>query len=175
MKNITKRTRQQILATAYHEAGHVVVGYQFGILIGRKGVSVVPAPSGESLGNASMPLTFRKCPEFDDSDKMRLRLELHAMCLFAGIEAQRNFNPRSVRSYHAHKDNHDAVTLLSYVFFDPDVLSAYIKFLRLRTRQMMKTKLVWGKIVAVAEALNQRKHLSRAEVEDIMRPHRTNR
>jgi hypothetical protein len=54
-------------------------------------------------------------------------VERQATIYFAGMEAQQNFDPRSVRHYHASSDYQHAVDLLSY-FFELKVLEAYIKF-----------------------------------------------
>jgi hypothetical protein len=58
---------------------------------------------------------------------MRIHVERQATIYFAGMEAQQNFDPRSVRHYHASSDYQHAVDLLSY-FFELKVLEAYIKF-----------------------------------------------
>jgi|HubBroStandDraft_6_1064221.scaffolds.fasta_scaffold07671_4 ATP-dependent Zn protease len=160
-----KKVTQQRIATSYHEAGHVVIGYELGMRLGKQGVSIVS--DGGSAGRAHLPFTFRNSPEFDTSDRMRLHLEKRAMIYFAGIEAQRSFDSRSVRHYHASSDYHCAVDLLGY-FFESSVLEARIKFLVLRTQQKIKVKSVWTRIVTVAEALQRQEHLKRSEVEAVM-------
>lgn len=153
-------------ATAYHEAGHVVIGYHLGLRLGKRGVSIIS--DGDSLGRADVPFTFHNSPEFDKSDRMRLQIERQVICFLAGGEAQRRFNPRSVRNYHASADYQYSVNLLSYVFYGPDELSAYVRFLQIRTRNIVALKHTWVQITAIAEGLLQRKHLSRDEAENIM-------
>ena len=153
-------------ATAYHEAGHVVIGYELGLPLGKHGVSIIS--NGDSAGRAHVPFTFRNSPEFDKSDRMRLHVERQAMVYFAGAEAQRKFNPRSVRHFHASSDYQNAVDLLSY-FFESQVLEAYISFLVVRTRQTVNCASVWARIIAVAEALERQGHLTRHEAESVMK------
>lgn len=159
MRKKTVRTHQQTLATAYHEAGHVVIGHRFGVPVGVKGVSVVS--DNETHGRVDL----------DKSARKRLSLDQHIMVLFSGLEAQRAFSPRSIRNYHASMDYKDAVTLL----FDLEnnetfsVLDAHIKFLLLKTRQTVRLVPVWLTIVAVAEALHKRQHMHRDEIEQVIR------
>lgn len=157
------------MATAYHEAGHVVIGHRFGIRLGKKGVSIIP--DGETSGRAHLPFTFRNNPAFDNSDRMRLHLERQAQVYFAGLEAQREFNPRSVRNYHASSDYRGAVNLLIRVHLNSEVkvLDAYIEYLLLKTRQLVKVVSVWETISAVAKSLARQQHLSRDEVEKVVR------
>jgi len=143
-----------------------VIGIRLGLRLGRKGVSIVP--DGDSAGRAHLPFTFQN-PEFDNSNRMRLYLERQTMCCFAGIEAVRQLNPRSIRHYHASGDYQQAVDLLSRAIFAPDELSAYLKFCQLRTRNLVNSKLVWAQITAVADALLEQQHLSRAEVENVVK------
>ena len=165
MSKKTDRTRNQTLATAYHEAGHVVVGYELGFRLGKSGVSIVP--DGESLGQAYV-LYGGWRPDRYSSKRILLRLERYTMVNFAGEEAQRKFNPRSVRKFHASGDLHDSVDNLLR-FYDPKAVEARMEFLKSRTAEMVQSPTTWKNIVAVAEALHGSQHMHREEIEQVIR------
>ena len=50
------------------------------------------------------------------------------------MEAQRRF--RSVRNYHAHHENQNAVDRASYFFPDPEVYRSSMKFMVFRTQRL---------------------------------------
>jgi hypothetical protein len=92
IEDIAGRTHQQILATAYHEAGHVVIGYEFGFPLGKKSASIVP--DGETAGRADIRYGSRYRPEVDLSERARFRVEQYALFDFA----LRKHNGSSVRA-----------------------------------------------------------------------------
>jgi len=162
-----RRRKSALMATAYHEAGHAVIGNQLHIPLGKRGVTVI-AKEG-SYGSAHFPLKLPGKLGYTDTDGMRLAIERHTLCFLAGLEAQRKYAPRSVRNYHAHSDYHSAVELVSDVIHDPDEQKHYFRFLGLRVRHMLELPHVWVQVVAVADALAKAGTLSAKEVRSIMR------
>lgn len=124
-----KNDLQDLEATVDHEAGHAVVAWRVGIALRRNGVTIVPEQAAGIAGCCFHVVTVRKDIEVDRSDRNRLRVERRVQVLLAGEIAQRRYNPRSVRTYHARSDLHSAVDLLSYFFFEQKELEALLKFL----------------------------------------------
>jgi len=83
------------------------------------------------------PKHFREKPDVSKSDAVRLRCERQAMVLWAGTEAQRKFNRRSVRIYHGQDDFRAAVSLMG-CFFESPVLEACLRFLRVRVKDLFE-------------------------------------
>jgi hypothetical protein len=96
-----------------------------------------------------------------------MRAEKDAMVSLAGYAGQRKFFPRSRDG--GGKDRRDAASLMCHFSGSERELDAYMKLLQIRTEQLLCVEHVQTKIKAVAEALIERKRLSAAEVEAIMR------
>src|SRR5437867_1296774 len=94
------KPRGTIQSTAYHEAGHAVAAHRLHVLI--REVSV--EPDQFSSRHVRHQRLVSKTIEYDRSDRNRMRMERRVIICHAGMEAQRKFNPRSVRHYHAHSD-----------------------------------------------------------------------
>ena len=60
-KKATMPTSNQLWATAYHEAGHVVAAIRLGVGIGRRGVSIIP--SGDATGTCHTLKAFSGSPD----------------------------------------------------------------------------------------------------------------
>jgi hypothetical protein len=162
--------RKATPATAYHEAGHAVAAYFFGIPFRKKGATVIP---NEDQGFSGCVHTSKKFggqrPDMDKTDAARLRCERHAMVSLAGMEAQRKFSRPSIRNYHGHHDYLNAVDLMSYFFFEEKVLDANLEFLRMRMVSLFDNHpYAWQCVTAVAEALLESKHLSGDQLTELI-------
>jgi hypothetical protein len=94
------------------------------------------------------------------SDAVRLRCEREALVSLAGVEAQRKFNPRSVRKHHGQHDFHSAVLLMGY-FFESPVLEPSLEFLPVRVQSLFENHpYAWRGVAAVATALLERESSS---------------
>lgn len=77
-----------LLSTAYHEAGHAVVDYDHGTLVGR--VTIVPDPERGSAGSSqSEQYDSLAGADGDATEGLRARV----VSLYAGLEAERLVDP----------------------------------------------------------------------------------
>ena len=136
-----------------------------GVPFRKKAASIVS--DGETAGWVSSRSIFRETPEFTKSDAVRLRCERETMPLWAGTEAQRKFNRRSVRIYHGQDDFRAAVSLMG-CFFESPVLDACLDFLRVRVKDMFENPRTWRCVEAAAAALIEKKTLSNTQVMDVI-------
>lgn len=123
-----------LVATAYHEAGHVVANWKLGFKV--RSVSIVPTE--DSAGHVL--LVRRRHPEFDITMMSTQMLDFHrrVVALFAGVEAQRYFNPRSARRYHAKSDIAAINDLLSRIHANDEKEAFYaFKYLQARARNFV--------------------------------------
>jgi hypothetical protein len=162
------RTKAASLATAYHEAGHVIAAVFQDISLRVHAVSIVPDRESSGRMYHSNPLQGMRL-DVEVSDKARLRAERLADICLAGIEAQCRHRRSSVRSYHAHDDYRQAVDLISYFVGTPDVLDAYLHFLRARTKELLNAPGRWECVEAIAKALMAENTLSKTRVSEIIR------
>jgi hypothetical protein len=169
-KKQRKQARSQLLSTAFHEAGHAAVAFYLEIPIAENAVSII---CGEGFdGKVSIKQSFlRRLGRLDSAElsaAKRLTAERYAIFALAGIEAQRRYRASSVRHYHSSKDYHDAVDVVSYFAPDDEELDAYLRLLRIRTRNIVALPGVWAWIEELASALMEKRKLSREDVLKIM-------
>src|SRR4051794_16416580 len=84
------------------------------------------------------------------------------ICLLAGPAAQRRFNPRSVRSYHARNDHEQVVTWALAVGGSNEVINARVKLWNAQARELIEGR--WPLVEKVAAALIERRTLTEAGV-----------
>jgi hypothetical protein len=84
-------------ATAYHEAGHVVVTHALGYK--PKSVTIVPTRDAHGIMHYPNPLRGIQL-DIDGSDRARLLAEQVIKICYAGPLAQQRYRPRSWRRYH---------------------------------------------------------------------------
>lgn len=162
-----RRSNSTLLTTAYHEAGHAYAAWLFRIGFRRQALSVVPKEDYAGMFSHN-GLGLGRHPEFDGSDRARIRLERHVVMGLAGIEAQRKFRPSSVRSYHAASDYRKAHKVVSTLVADGEELHAYLKLLQIRARKLVTASAAWPIISALAVALAERGTLSHREAMEIV-------
>ena len=159
-----KRTKA-LESAAYHEAGHAVAAWHCGVRT--KSLSIVP--ESDSAGrHVRHPYFGGLKLEIDSSPRAQRRVENMALVCCAGPAAQRRFDPKRFRSYHAQGDWYEAMNLLSYLTNDDEVLMAHFKLIELRARKLIALPSVWSLIEAVARALLERRHLTGKEVRAII-------
>ena len=151
-------------STAYHEAGHAVVQAHFGLTI--KKVTIVQ--HGESLGHMKGRMATNSSIEYDNnSGRAQLGVERDVMVFLAGRAAQREFMPRSVRSYHGRSDYKWAAELLGRLASGEE-LPVYFKLLEIRVKGFVKKPLVRAQIEGVAKELLIRKTLTDKQVKAVI-------
>jgi hypothetical protein len=120
-----KRTRGQLEASAYHEAGHVVVAREMGLKI--IGASIVPDQDGHGWAAHADPLRGIRL-DLATRDKMS-----------------------SWRNFHGQADRDAVAGLLLRVHGDPETRLAYWRYLQLVAAGIVDQR--WWAIEAVARAL----------------------
>jgi hypothetical protein len=163
-----KPRRSTQVATAYHEAGHAVAAWRLGIALRRNGVTIVPDKERESSGSTSLVQTVRRA-DIDSSGRNSIRAERAVQVMLAGQIAQRRYNPRSIRHYHAESDRKSAIDLLFYFTADTKELEAWLKLLHIRTENMLSNPDVWNAVKRLAAALVQMRTIRRKEAIEIIR------
>jgi hypothetical protein len=159
------KTESSLTATAYHEAGHAVVGWRlYGIR--KRGASIIPDLDAGSLGHVHARVVLGGRPDVTPSGSVRLKVENQVIGLLAGAEAQRKYNPRSLRNYGHSSDYQRAIDLLSYFTSGNEELGLYFKLLRLRSRRMVDR--LWPAIKAVAAELLIKKSLPGPEISKVI-------
>lgn len=150
---------RELLATAYHEAGHVVVAWSQGIRV--HSASIVPSEGTDGRFTFTH-LLARSQLDSSRSDAERLKAERHVRVSLAGHLAQHRFDRKSVRDWHAEQDRHDSVNLLSHFVASDRELNAWLRLLEIQTEQILKLR--WPFVRALARDLMHRKQMSGNEV-----------
>jgi len=133
---MTKRSKSQVEATAYHEAGHTVICY----LLGYKPQSVTIVPTVDTAGHMVIhanPLHGFQL-DIDGSDEARLRIESAMTICFAGPIAQKRHNPRSWRKVHGQWDYDTIAELALRVCGSSEQATAFIRWREIVARDMVQ-------------------------------------
>ncbi len=158
-------------ATAYHEAGHAVVSWWLGVGIRR--ATIIPNTANNSLGHVlNHPLGQSTLEGMEFAElfaSSRLRAEKLVMVAMAGEMAQRRYDSRSVRSYHASSDREQIVTVLErYAVYHDGIIDVrpHQKLLQGWTEMILNR--LWYVVETVARALLERHTLSGKELRAVM-------
>jgi hypothetical protein len=162
---LTKRSKSQIEATAYHEAGHAVIAF----LLGYRPQSVTIVPTFDTAGHIIQdnPLHGFQL-DLDGSDEARLRVETVITICFAGPIAQKRYNPRSWRRAHGQWDYEKIAELALRVCGSSEQATAFIRWREIVACDMVKAH--WPRIQLVAGQLLERENLSHADLDAIIVP-----
>jgi ATP-dependent Zn protease len=159
-----KRTKA-LESAAYHEAGHAVAAWH--CRVRTKSLSIIPEL--DSAGRHIRHPYFGGINlEIDSSPRAQRRVENMVLVCCAGPAAQRRFDPKGFRSYHAQGDWYEAINLLSYLTDDDEVLRAHFKLVDLRARKFVALPSVWSLIEDVAGALFERHQLTGKDIRAII-------
>ncbi|MFY9839299.1 MAG: hypothetical protein WAK55_23045 [Xanthobacteraceae bacterium] len=160
-----KRSKSQIEATAYHEAGHAVVAY----FLNYKPELVTIVPTVDAAGHVIHPNPLHGFQlDIDDSDEARLRVESAITICFAGPIAQQRYNPRSWRRVHSQLDYDKIAELVSHVCDSDEQANAFIRWRQIVACDMVKAH--WLRIQLVAGQLLERENLSQTDLDAIIVP-----
>ncbi len=170
---MAEKDTEALWPVAYHEAGHAVVGWHLGRGLRKEGVTIVPDEKAGTGGSCSSKRVVGRDAEYDPSARNRLRAEIDVQALLAGEIAQRRYNPRSVRRYHAAGDRHEMNDLF-YRFIDkrfvdhnPE-MDAWEKLLRIRTETLFADPDIWRAVERLAAALMERRTIPGEEATAIL-------
>lgn len=162
------------IVVAFHEAGHLMAAYRLRIpFTGRKAITIVPSEDYEGVF-IHRNILRGAALESDNSDRSRLKMERLVQVCLGGIEAQRRYDPASVRygenfgDWDGGDDYHQAINLIDYFTSGPRESEAYLELLRIRTENLVIAGCNWECIEAVAKGLLQQKTLSAKEAVNII-------
>ena len=159
--------KYQLAATAHHEAGHAVANWKLGFKI-RK-VTIVP--SDGPLGTTTTKGLALRASEYGKLTGRRIGY-YHDMIVsqLAGEEAQRRFDPRSIRRDHTARDYRSEKELLKRLHGDAEKECFHaFRYLRERARNFVNHPINWRLIEDLARALLERRTLTGEEVKGVLR------
>jgi ATP-dependent Zn protease len=148
-------------ATAYHEAGHAIVG----AVRGRAPISVTIIRAGGASGKNEFPEDWR--PEYKshlgDSPEKRVYIETRILTGVAGTIAQDlRFPERAHDAGDAYDERYARAVMEENAGWADSDRDSYFQRLRETARGLIQTNWPW--VEAVARALIERKTLQREEV-----------
>ena len=145
----TEAATRRLTRTAYHEAGHAVMGF----LVGRRFRLVTIEPGEDSLGHVMFE-KFSKGfqPGHNSGLRTRAQIENGVMAALAGPTAEHLYSGRR-NNRGASDDHHYAVDLATYEVSEDKELEAYIRWLSVRTRNRLTVPANWSAVKAVANEL----------------------
>lgn len=155
-----------LASTAHHEAGHAIARFRQRLAIR----SVTIEEDEESFGRASHnPPGEWFQPDIEVDRRTRNRIESEIICALAGPEAECRFMGNDDAPYGAgsQADLDVAALLACYVCGDDDEASAYMEWLRIRARNLVRSE--WELVEVLAAALLDRKTLSGHQVRKVLR------
>ena len=158
---------KELIATAYHEAGHAVVSSRLGSKV--KHVSIVPNERTETLGHVRhqpIPRRILRILEFGFVTPVQRQLvEDHIIISYAGSLAERRQRGRS-NHRGAQSDYADVVGLADRLCGSAEEVDAYLAWLRIRATNSVNAN--WDLIESVAQALLARQKLSGDELHEVI-------
>jgi len=144
--------------TAYHEAGHAVVAFALGLPY--RTISI--KRDTDTLGRVH----FFKMPsaraEYDTSYRQRGRLEPRIMSTLAGAIAE-EIVKGTAGKLGAQKDREDAAELASRFTSSSREQQAYLKWLNVRTEELLRQRISLHRLHALAQELLVRKEMTGRE------------
>jgi hypothetical protein len=173
------RSAKREASTAYHEAGHAVVGFWERVPTRLIHVSIVPDPEAGTLGHVSRgkyprvldinrgedgkPRRFYRefNPEFDDPHLVDRQLRPRVVECFAGVLADKRFNGRRHNWLGATTDMQMAAGFIDYMTGSPRQAQKYTEYLWVVAEEAVA--LHWAEIGELAAELLVRKTMTGRE------------
>jgi len=161
------------LRVAHHEAGHAVAAY-----LSRPQIMVTSATIKKTISFGGMvsiggPLSREDSRELetiaprDRSRRIRPRVEGFVIMCLAGAAAEQKHGIRGAAP--RGPDRNIALELVEHMTYSEEERAAYIQWLWVRTKALLRTPHVWVAVEAVAHALLEREALSGRQVREIIR------
>jgi len=162
------RTTDQIWATAYHEAGHVVVAYYFGKVVSERGVTIDCSGNGNAHVRRDPFFSINAYPE-DLRDSVCRRVRAQCLEALAGIAAEDRITRKQIPNGGG-GDWANALTLLNCVYgMSEDSASGEMRANLLpATRRLIRRDEIWKAIEALSNSLYSSRQLSMDEANDIL-------
>ena len=176
-----KPNQKTLVAGAYHEAGHAVVATLLGDTIVDVRLNIDARTVGEIEGRvtrhnpafahaerllaANMPVVRRTDDANPDMTELMQAWGTNLIVAFAGPEAQRRHDPKSMRSYRLRDDENDITQLLRQVSLQS---TREIYRHRAKRSAAVIVRKCWPAIEKVAAALVERGVLTGEEIKQII-------
>jgi hypothetical protein len=168
MPLLCKRRLSPLEAIAYHEAGHAISSLLHEVALRRVHIVADEDTLGKTIGR-SVTKAFGDAVDTGflalEPPRVWRKLEAYIMVLIAGILAERMATGRWNHRGACH-DTHVVIDLMSRFQESPDAESAHFFWLAVRTRDELQRW--WWRVEAIADALVERRSLSRAEIGAVM-------
>lgn len=155
----------ELYASAYYEAGHAVIAMHLGLGLPETGLSVVPSDDVSEV--VSIERDHSDSPGTSLNHNKRQRIESRVMETLAGTAAQRYFRYLPTNPVHGEQDQGKALDLLFLISGSNEEREAYLMWLTVRVQDMLTMPAVCCQIIAVADALLERKSLTAREVRKV--------
>jgi ATP-dependent Zn protease len=165
---MARKPTKALQSTAYHEAAHAVVARCCGIAV--YSISIIPDHEENSAGHvATQNLMHNKHLDVETEPKNRMRMERMVIQILAGSIAEEMFNPEDFNHDNSESDYRGAVTLIEYFCGSQEEIEAYLKFLDIRTQNLLNDPYIWEQIEKLADILLEKKKLSAKEVRELFK------
>ena len=164
----------RLQCTAYHEAGHHVLKWHFGLSLGA--VTIKPDHENYILGSSShhhpafKKETIQRLLDYETpTQRQERRIENQVMVCLAGREAERIFRPKSRRLCGPSQDYKQAQNFLNILVDNASrQYPVYWKLLLLRTQDILSTPMIWTAVEGLATALLEREILNGKEARKVI-------
>ncbi len=160
----SRKPRKSEVATAYHEAGHVVAHVALHLPF----LEVSILPTGNTLGQCTYKLPPQFNPELDYDLRNQRRCEHIIIAALAGHAAERRFMRRSNWPQSSH-DLALAANIALYMAGSSEAASAYVNWLRYKADGLIGNPGWWSVIEALASELLRRRRMSSRQARTIIR------
>jgi hypothetical protein len=148
-------------ATAYHEAGHAVIGAIYGRV--PTAVDIIYDASGNAghtLFAADLPPEFKRY--LNQSPEKQRYLEMRVLITLAGTAAHDILCPGRAHDEGDRRDEHDAFEMIDESRSWAQDHSAYLEAMKIKVRKQLTEH--WPKVVRIAETLLQQNSISGADL-----------
>ena len=150
-------------ATAYHEAGHVVAHWLFGVPIERITIIEGDDYAGAVLGPA---LHIQLAEASDDSQEVVRKLRQAIVLYLAGVEAQHYYDPQTVQPWQSEEDLENTLEVLWHMGYLPERLEVIYRELSEEAVRLVREN--WQRVQAVAAALLEHGEMTGADVYSLL-------
>ncbi len=160
-----KKKAETLRRTAYHEAGHAVAAY----VLRRRFTNLSIVEDEYTLGRVSFAKHHPKFqPDVMSFDESRSQIERDVMISAAGDAAEFLLSGRHDWRG-AHQDTQNAHDMASYLCGDPEEETAYVRWLWIRTQNLLRQPIHWRAIEVLAAALLEQERIGQKEARVIIR------
>ncbi len=153
---MTRSTSAALVATAHHEAGHVIAAITQGIHFAH----VTIRPSGDAAGHVRYLAHARSIGQ----------VHKRGIVALAGEAAQRRHNPRSIRGHHGWGDRRAVVSYALDCTGSSRQAEAMAKLWTIQAEELIEHR--WAMVSRIANLLLERQKMSESECREAVFPQR---